>query len=173
MHAKRYDRLTVLLHWSMAVLIIGQIGLGLWMVDLPKDDTGTRAGWFNVHKSFGMVLLLLIALRLAWLPLRPAVAPATQGLQQLMARAGHGLLYLLMVAAPLSGFLGSVYSQFPIRFFGHKLPRLAEPWDAAKEVLSVIHLVSTYTLIAMVLLHLLAFAYHQFVRKDELIMRMR
>ena len=70
MHATRFDRLTVLLHWSMALLIPLQIALGLWMVELPKDDSGTRAGWFNVHKSVGMVLLLLIGLRMAWLPWR-------------------------------------------------------------------------------------------------------
>lgn len=173
MHAKRYDRLTVLLHWSMAILIVGQIGLGLWMVNLPKDDSGMRAGWFNVHKSVGAVLLVLVALRLVWLPLRPAVVPAAQGLQQCMARAGHGLLYLLMVVAPLSGFLGSVFSRYPIRLFGVKLPRLAEPWETAKEALSLIHLVSNYALVAMVVLHLLAFAYHQFVRKDRLLQRMR
>lgn len=173
MHAKRYDRLTVLLHWLMAALILAQIGLGLWMVDLPKDDSGQRAGWFNVHKSVGMVLLLLIALRIAWLPWRPRVAPATRGWQHRAAGAGHALLYLLMLIVPLSGFLGSVFSRYPIRFMGMRLPRLAAPWDAAKEVLSVVHLVSVYTLMVMVILHLLAFAYHQFVLKDRLLMRMR
>ena len=126
MHATRFDRLTVLLHWSMALLIPLQIALGLWMVELPKDDSGTRAGWFNVHKSVGMVLLLLIGLRMAWLPWRPRVTPATQGLQHLAARGSHALMYLCMVVAPLSGFLGSVFSKFPIRFFGMRLPRLAD-----------------------------------------------
>lgn len=173
MHAKRYDRLTVLLHWLMATLILAQIGLGLWMIDLPKDDSGQRAGWFNVHKSVGMVLLLLIALRIAWLPWRPRVAPAVQGLRLRVAHASHALLYLLMVIVPLSGFLGSVFSRYPIRFLGIRLPRFAAPWDAAKEALSVVHLVSVYTLVAMVALHLLAFAYHQFILKDRLLTRMR
>jgi cytochrome b561 len=173
MHATRYDRLTVLLHWAMALLILLQIALGLWMIELPKDDSGTRAGWFNMHKSVGMVLLLLIGLRAAWLPWRPRVTPATAGFSHWAARGSHALMYLLMVMAPLSGFLGSMFSQFPIRFFGIHLPRLAEPWDAAKELLSAVHGVSTYALIAMVLLHLLAFAYHQFVLKDRLILRMR
>ena len=173
MHAKHYDRFSVLLHWAMALLILLQIAIGLWMVDLPKDDNGIRANWFNVHKSIGIVLLLLICLRVAWLPWRSRVVPATAGLMHLAARASHAMLYLLMVVAPLSGFLGSVYSKFPIRFFDIRLPRLAQPWDTAKELFSVVHLVSTYALIAMVVLHLLAFAYHQFVLKDHLIMRMR
>ena len=56
---------------------------------------------------------------------------------------------------------------------GIRLPRFAAPWDAAKEALSVVHLVSVYTLVAMVALHLLAFAYHQFILKDRLLTRMR
>ena len=69
----RYDRFSVFLHWLMAVLIVGQVALGLWMTGLPKDGGGLRAAWFNVHKSWGMVLGLLIALRLAWALLRPRV----------------------------------------------------------------------------------------------------
>ena len=173
MHAKRYDRLTVLLHWLMAALILAQIGLGLWMVDLPKDDSGQRAGWFNVHNSVGMVLLLLIALRIAWLPWRPRVAPATRGWQHRAAGAGHALLYLLMLIVPLSGFLGSVFSGYPIRFFGLKLPKLAERWEDAKAFMSIVHEFSVYTLMLLIAVHVLAFAHHQFILKDGLIRRMR
>ena len=65
MRQARYDRFSVLLHWLMAVLILGQIALGLWMLGLPKDGSGLRASWFNVHKSWGMVLGLLAAVLLA------------------------------------------------------------------------------------------------------------
>lgn len=174
MTPRRYDRLTVLLHWSMAVLILAQIGLGLWMIDLPKDASGTRAGWFNVHKSLGIALLLLIALRLAWLGARPRVdpAPASAALQR-AAHCSHALLYALMLLVPLSGFLGSVYSRYPIRAFGVTLPRLAAPWEAAKEAMSVIHQMSSYALIALIALHLLAVLLHQFVLRDRLLLRMR
>lgn len=169
----RYDRFTVLLHWTMAGLIAAQIALGLWMVDLPKDENGFRASSFNLHKSIGTTLLLLAVLRSVWLALRPRMAAAATGWMARGARIAHGALYLLMVLVPLSGFLGSVFSQYPIRLFGLRLPRIAEPWNAAKELCSDVHQLSSYALTAMVVVHLLAFAYHQFVLKDRLIMRMR
>lgn len=174
MDRKKHDRFSVLLHWAMAALILIQLGLGLWMVDLPKDSTGTRAGWFNVHKSMGMLLGLLIGVRLVWAALRPRVQPvAMPPMRRWLADWSHRLLYLLMLIAPLSGFLGSVFSPYPIRFFGLRLPRLAEPWELAKEVLSVVHLWSVYSLLFLVALHLLAFVHHQFILKDGLIQRMR
>lgn len=172
--AARYDRFSVFLHWLMAALILGQIALGLWMIGLPKDGSGLRASWFNVHKSSGMVLGLLIVLRLAWALLRPRVAALPQARHlQLAARGAHGLLYALMLVMPLSGFFGSVFSGYPIRFFGIQLPKIAGRWDAAKELLSGVHQVSAVALILLIALHVLAFLYHQFVMKDALLQRMR
>ncbi|MBI3102365.1 MAG: cytochrome b [Burkholderiales bacterium] len=173
MNAHRYDRFTVLLHWSMAILIAAQIALGFWMVDLPKDDSGIRASRFNLHKSIGMVLLILAVLRSIWLALRPAMAATATGWMDRSARIAHGALYVLMVLVPLSGFLGSAFSKYPIRFFGFPLPRIADPWNAAKDLCSDVHQLSSYALTAMVVVHLMAFAYHQFVLKDRLILRMR
>lgn len=169
-----HDRFSVLLHWLMAALLMAQLGLGLWMIELPKGPTGTRAWWFNVHKSMGMLLGLLILMRLGWAVVRPRVKPLSMPpVKKLLAEWSHRLMYLLMLLAPLSGFLGSVFSPYPIRFFGLRLPRLAEPWEIAKEVLSVVHLWSVYSLLFLVALHLLAFVHHQFILKDGLIQRMR
>lgn len=174
MQSARYDRFSVCLHWAMAALILAQIGLGLWMIGLPKDASGLRASWFNVHKSWGMVLGMLILLRLGWALLRPRVAPLPQPRHmQLAARGAHGLLYLLMLVMPLSGFLGSVFSGYPIRFFGMQLPKLAGRWEAAKELLSVVHQVSAVALMLLIALHVLAFVYHQFIMKEALLQRMR
>lgn len=172
MNTQRYDRFTVLLHWSMAILIAAQIALGFWMVDLPKDDGGVRASWFNLHKSIGMVLLILAVLRSIWLALRPTMAATATDWMGRSARIAHGTLYVLMVLVPLSGFLGSAFSKYPIRLFGFLLPRIADPWSAAKDLCSDVHQLSSYALTAFVTLHLLAVAYHQFVRKDGLIARM-
>ncbi len=174
MPSARYDRFSVALHWLMAALILGQIALGVWMIGLPKDGTGLRASWFNVHKSWGMVLGLLVLLRLVWALLRPRVAALPQARPlQLAARSAHGLLYALMLAMPVSGFFGSVFSGYPIRFFGMQLPKIAERWDAAKDLLSGVHQVSAVALILLIALHVLAFLYHQFVLKDALLQRMR
>ncbi len=174
MSTQRYDRPSRLLHWAMAGLILVQLALGLWMVGLPKDDSGLRAQWFNLHKSLGLLLLLLAALRVANLWRRPRVqaAPGQPAMQRL-AQATHHLLYLLMAVVPLSGLMGSVWSKYPIRFFGMALPRLAEPFEAGKAVMASLHETSTWLLIGGVGLHLAGFAFHQFVRRDRLIERMR
>lgn len=174
MQQPRYDRFSVALHWLMAVLLLGQIALGMWMLGLPKDTTGLRASWFNVHKSWGMVLGLLIALRLSWAPLRPRVAALPQARpMQALAASVHRLLYALMLAMPLSGFLGSVFSGYPIRFFGLSLPRLAQRWEAGKEFMSSVHQWSAWALALLIALHVAAFIYHQLVLKHPLIQRMR
>ncbi|MBN9341418.1 MAG: cytochrome b [Comamonadaceae bacterium] len=174
MQQPRYDRFSVFLHWLMAVLIVGQIALGLWMTGLPKDGSGLRAAWFNVHKSWGMVLCLLIAVRLAWALLRPRVAPppGARALQALAAGA-HRLLYALMLVLPWSGFFGSVFSGYPIRFFGMPLPKMASRWDGAKELFSNVHQWAAAALVLLVALHVLAFLYHQCIVKDALLQRMR
>jgi len=170
----RYDRFSVFLHWLMAALILGQIALGVWIIGLPKDSSGLRASWFNVHKSWGMLLGLLILLRLAWALLRPRVPALPQARHlQLAARGAHGVLYALMLVMPLSGFLGSVFSGYPIRFFGMKLPKIAERWDAAKDLLSAVHQVSAMALVLLIALHVAAFFYHQYVMKEPLLQRMR
>ncbi|GGH63396.1 cytochrome b [Comamonas phosphati] len=174
MQPARYDRFSVVLHWLMAVLIMGQVALGLWMIGLPKDGSSLRASWFNVHKSWGMVLGLLVVLRLAWALLRPRVAALPQARHLRLAASGaHRLLYALMLAVPLSGLFGSVFSGYPIRFFGMQLPKIAGRWDAAKELLSGVHQVSALALVLLIALHVLAFLYHQLVLKDALLQRMR
>jgi cytochrome b561 len=173
MHANtRYDRFSIMLHWCMTILILTQLALGLWMLGLPKDGSGLRAAWFNVHKSLGIVLLLLALLRIAWLPWRPRVAPAARGWQQAAARTVHALLYACMCIVPLSGLLGSLFSPYPVRFFGLVLPRLLAPWEAGKVVAGAVHQASAWVLMTLVIVHLLAFVWHQFVRRDGLLARM-
>lgn len=169
----RYDRFSILLHWLMAVLLLAQIALGWWMQDLPKDNTGTRAWWFNAHKSMGMTLGLLALVRVTWAARRARVQPVPmRAALQAIARTSHALLYGLMLVLPLSGFLGSVFSGYPVRFFGLRLPQMAERWDAAKELFSGIHEAASWALVALIALHLLAALHHQLIRRDRLLQRM-
>ena len=169
----RYDRLSVWLHWLMAALLLAQWALGWWMTGIPKDGTGARAWWFNLHKSLGLALLALLALRMGWALLRPRVAalPQRPALQRL-ARGAHRALYALMLLVPLAGLLGSVFSGYPVRFFGLRLPLPLARWDAAKEWLSAVHHWSAWALLALVALHVAAFAHHQFVLRERLLQRM-
>lgn len=165
-----YGRVARLLHWLGLVLLF-QFWLGWWMQGLPKTPPGLRAHWFNLHKSIGLVLGIYALLRLAW-RLRVPVAPTTlPAWQAQAARANHGLLYLCMLVLPLSGYLGSSFSGYPVRFFGLLLPAWGWKWPAAKEALSVLHLWTSWLLAALVLMHVLAAVLHA-VRRDGVLGRM-
>ena len=124
MQEPAYTRTAVALHWLIAICVIAQIALGLWMIGIPKDPLGIRAWWFNVHKSIGLTLGLLILFRVYWrithrAPPLPETLPRWQ---RITAAASHHLLYLCMVVMPVSGYLGSSFTKYPIVFFGTKLP---------------------------------------------------
>lgn len=160
-----YPRASVALHWVLAALLIAQLVLGWWMVDLPKSPTGLRAGWFNVHKSMGIVLATLVALRLAWRASHPVDEPAgAPTWQRAVAQATHGMLYACMLLMPVSGFLGSTFTRYPIRFFGAPLALPHADWPAAKQLMSDFHMAAAYSFMALITLHVLAAAWHWWQR---------
>jgi cytochrome b561 len=169
----RYDRVAITLHWLLALGLLAQIALGFWMIDIPKLPAGVRAYWFNLHKSIGLTLAALIVVRLLWrLVHRPPPLPATlPRWQRLAARASHGLLYLCMVALPLSGYLGSTFSGYPIRYFGLTLPNWGGKDEALKELLSTVHWTAAWLLVLLIGLHVAAALRHRLAR-DGLFERM-
>jgi cytochrome b561 len=174
MSQDKYNRVAVVLHWVMALALIAQFAFGLWMEEIPKDPPGVRAYWFNLHKSFGLVLGFLVLYRLGWRITHsvPPQLPHMPDWQAKVAKLTHGLMYLAMLAIPISGFLGSSFSQYPVKFFGFPLPRL---WDAdpeMKEQLSELHEGSAWILVGLLALHVLAVAWHVLVKRDGLLKRM-
>lgn len=169
----RYTRIAIALHWLLAIGLIYQLGLGLWMQDIPKTPPGLRAEWFNWHKSIGIVLGLLIVLRglWRWTHRPPALPDGLPVWQAWAAHASHTLLYVCMVVMPLTGFLGSSFTAYPIKFFGSPLPRL---WDAStdlKEVLSALHTACSYVFMLTLAVHILAALLHV-IRRDGIAKRM-
>jgi cytochrome b561 len=160
--ASRYDRVAIALHWVIALAVLAQIGLGLWMIEIPKQPVGVRAYWFNLHKSVGLTLAFLIVVRLAWrLAHRPPPLPAAlPRWQRLAALANHRLLYLCMIVMPLSGYLGSNFSGYPIKYFGMTLPAWATKDDALKELLSAVHWSAAWLFVALIALHVAAALKH-------------
>jgi cytochrome b561 len=163
-----YTRTAVILHWLIGVCVLAQITLGLWMITIPKTPPGVRAGWFNVHKSIGITLAVLILLRLAWrLFHRPPPLPATMpAWERGAAQVNHWLLYACMIVMPISGYLGSSFTKYPIFYFGIKLPQWA--WDSPtlKDLCSQVHLTTVIVLIALVVIHIAAAIKHWFVDRD-------
>ncbi len=112
MTGARYGGVAIGLHWLVAALVLGQLALGWWMLDLPKSPPGLRAGWFNFHKSIGLTIGLLMLARLWWRARHPApTLPASVPRWQILAaKANHAGLYACLLLMPLSGYLGSVFS---------------------------------------------------------------
>lgn len=169
----RYDRLAVLLHWLVAALIVAAFALGVVMVDIP-GITPTKLKYFSWHKWLGVTVLALVAVRLLWRLWRGAPpAVAMPAWQQRAASAMHALLYLLMFAVPLSGYFYSLAAGVPVVYLG--LLPLPEPIGAdpvLKPVLKQLHLALVYTMLAFVIIHVLAALKHQLIDRDGLMRRM-
>jgi cytochrome b561 len=157
----RYTRTAVALHWLVAALVIVQVGWGFWMQGIAKQPAGPRVDAFNVHKSMGMLILALMLVRIAWRAWHPPPAlPPMPRWQRVAARASHALLYAALVAQPLIGYLGSVWSGFPVRLFGVTLPAWSSGHPALKDAMSSAHLVVGVVLIAAIVLHVCAALRH-------------
>ena len=170
----KYDRMLVLLHWVLAMGLFYQLGLGLWMEDIPKDPPGFRAEWFNLHKSIGICLGFLILWRLGWRVTHSVPAPpiGNTEFQNKLSQSAHRFLYVCMVVLPLSGFMGSSFSAYPVKFFGLPLPKLWESSPEGKELFSTIHEVTAFVMMIIIILHISAAVWHQWVKRDGVLSRM-
>jgi len=170
----RYTKTAIVLHWLIAAAVIAQITFGVWMNGIPKSPPGVRAYWFNVHKSIGITIGLLVIVRLLWrLAHRPPPLPGTmRAWQRIAAHASHYGLYACLITQPLSGYLGSSFTKYPILYFGHKMPHWG--WDAPvlKEICSQVHFYCACVLIVLVALHVSAALKHLLVDRDGVFERM-
>jgi cytochrome b561 len=169
---KKYQPIAMFLHWLLAVAIIGQAGLGVWMGDIPKG-TPDRAYFFNLHKSIGLVMALFILWRIAVrLKHVPPVLPPMPDWQRIAAKASHHILYACMLILPLSGYIGSNFTKYGVKFFGYQL----DPWGsenkAIYEVFNTAHTVTGKIMIAVILIHVAAALKHWLFDKDTVMQRM-
>lgn len=157
----RYDPVSIVLHWVIAVLILVLFLLGWYMVDLPKGSP-ERTSFFTLHKSIGLTVAALVVVRLAWRWRFPMLAPpaALGPWQRRLATGVHRALYVFMVLQPLSGYLSSSYSGYATRIWGVTLPQWAEKNPARNEFFTGVHELSSMVLLALIGLHLCgAFAF--------------
>jgi cytochrome b561 len=168
-----YDRISVLFHWIVGVAVLAQFALGWWMLDIPKDVSGARAWWFNLHKSIGLSLVVFVVIRLLWRVAHPTPLPpgALPRAQHLAASATHWALYACMLLMPLSGYLGSSFTRYPIRYFGIELPHWGWDWPAGKAAMSALHAATAWMLGVLVAVHIAAALWH-LLRRDGLFSRM-
>jgi cytochrome b561 len=170
---ERYPTTAIVLHWTIAALVFALVVLGWWMQEIPKQPPGPRADAFNLHKSFGLAALAFIAALIAWrLSHSPPPLPPMPPWQARLAKAMHLGLYVLIVAVAVSGYLGSAYSGYPVKFFGMTLPAWAASSADLKELMGSVHYWGSWLLTVAVLVHVGAVVKHTFVNRDALLRRM-
>jgi cytochrome b561 len=175
-NAARYGWGTIILHWLIALIFIGQFGLGFVMVRLTSQRTAFEL--IQLHKSFGFLLLGLVILRIAWRlgNAAPALPRSVGALERRAAPLAHFALYAFQLALPLSGWALVSVSMLEIPsmpfdlFVMPNLP-LAES-DAAEGFWAATHWYLAYAGIALVALHVVAALRHHFQLRDNVLTRM-
>ncbi len=168
-----YGVITKLFHWIMAIIIIGMIVLGQYMPDLEVGPQ--KQSLYRLHKSFGTLILILVAFRILWRArnITPALPANTSRFERLGANASHYALYFLMVYMPIVGWLMSSAAGSPVSFFGiFTLPNLV---SANKELMGLfkdMHAIGGNLFIAVIGLHFAAGLFHHFYKKDDVLKKM-
>lgn len=171
-----YGLVAIALHWVIAVLIIGQLVMGTIMVRLA--DQRLAFDLIQWHKSFGLLTLVLVAIRLAWRLVNPMPSyPDTiSDLETRAARGMHRLLYLLMLLLPLSGWAlvsVSVLAIPTLAFYLFLVPDLPlAVSERAEDLWMLVHRRLGYVMMAAVSIHVLAALRHHFRLRNDLLVRM-
>ena len=171
--ATHYTRTAKTLHWLMAILFFGLLALGFYMHDLPLSPEKLQL--YSWHKWAGVTAFLLVLFRLFWrITHRPPALPASMPhLMQFAAHAGHFLLYVLMVAIPLSGWLMSSADGFQTVWFGVlPIPDLLDKNKELGRLLQTIHMALNLLFVTVIVGHVGAALKHHLIDKDHIVKRM-
>lgn len=171
--ATGYTLPAIVLHWVVAVLVIGMLALGYFMEGIPRR-TPERAFFVNLHKSLGLLTALIVLARIGWRarhppPPLPASMPRWEAGA---ARWSHRLLYAGIVVQPVAGYLSSSFNRFGVRFFGLPLPQWG--WDdpQLRQLFLSVHVVVAMTLVVLIVVHVLAALKHLVVSRNQVFQRM-
>jgi cytochrome b561 len=168
-----YGAIAKFLHWGIVILIIAQYVMAEAAEELP--DGPDKLAMIARHKSVGMLVLLLALGRIGWkLANRglPQPVPMTRSLQ-IAAAAGHGLLYLLVLLLPFSGWMMSSAAGYPPAFFGlFEFPSLLGSSHDLHEALEEVHETLFNAVVVVAALHALAAVIHHVWMKDDTLRRM-
>jgi cytochrome b561 len=170
---ERYTRTAITLHWLIALLIFTTFPLGIYMHDLPLSPDKLKL--FSWHKWIGVTIFLLAVLRLTWrVTHRPPALPAMMPpLEKFAAHAVHLLLYVLIFAIPLSGWLMSSAKGVQTVWFGLlPLPDLVAKDKELGDTLKTVHTSLNFLMLGLVIAHIGGALKHHFIERDDVLSRM-
>ena len=153
----------------MAALILSMLALGIYMTDFLPKGSPKHLEIYELHKSFGVVALALIFIRIVnrLLKKAPALPESMPKTEKILAHLGHFGLYVLMILVPLSGFLMSNSFGFPVKFFGLELPVLVSTNFELGKIFATAHELCAFVLLGLIVAHVLAVIKHRFFDKPE------
>ena len=170
---RSWGALSKALHWIIVILILLQYVLATWAESLPRGPRMIEAwGW---HKSFGMTILMLAVIRLVWRLMNPTpdLTAETRPWERALAKLSHLLLYGLIFALPLTGWLMSSAKNFPVSWFKvFQWPDLVGPDPDFSKLMLSTHHVLFKVLVVVALLHIAGALKHHFYDRNEVLKRM-
>ena len=169
-----YTPFAKLLHWLVTALLIAQFVVAYFMPHIGRNTKPDTV--INLHFSFGVVILAVVILRLAWrwTHAEPAPLDGIPPWQTRSARAVHTVLYLLLLVIPVLGWMNASWRGFDVSVFGlFTLPRLMATRAAGFGWTGDVHtILSWYVMLAFIGLHVAAALYHALLRRDGVLARM-
>lgn len=173
-HPAAYSAAQKSLHWLIFLLVVGLYGITYGEAFFPRGDPGRDTIWW-LHISFGLLFTALVLWRLAARIAKgsPALPPGTGRIEHLLAAAGHGLLYLLLIVIPVLGIALTWLRGDELSFFG--LFTIPSPIAADRETARTVkelHELSATAILIVAGLHALAALWHHYIRRDDVMKRM-
>ncbi len=170
----RFGLISIILHWILALMIVGMVLLGQYMVDLGYYDAWYhRAPWW--HKGIGVTVFVLVLLRLVVKVASKRVMPLSshRRWEVVISTILHYLLYFLLILTCCSGYFVATAKGVSIEVFSwFEFPAIMTLTEAQTDFFGDVHEVSTNGLIVLFLFHVAAVAKHSFVDKDATLTRM-
>jgi cytochrome b561 len=174
MPGARYGWPAVAFHWVIGFALIAQIAFGFLLDEIAPRGTPARTATINLHKSFGLILAVVIVVRLVWrLRHAPPALPVTMPeWQRKAALIGHRALYACMLLMPAAGYVASNFSKHGVRFFGQHL----RPWGpdnpAVYAFFNGVHIGAAYLFSVLIVGHIAVSLKHALIDHDEVFGRM-
>ena len=163
--ADRYGQVSRFLHWTIAILFIALIPMGIFASIIP-EGTSFRNAYYVVHKTIGVVVIGLVGVRLVWnrLSPRPALDAALKPTERKLAKFAHGVLYVAMVAVPITGFVMTSFHGYPTFFFAWEFGPFWASSDSATIAWGSFHKYLLPTLVYLILgAHIAGALKHRFI----------
>lgn len=170
------------LHWIIAILVIAMLPAGLIFTDFDNKPAieglfgvGSFDVFYNLHKSTGFLILFLMLVRIgvAFSQSKPPYQTPLTATEKAGSGAVHGLLYVLLIAVPVLGWIGVSAYRAPLPVYGlFDMPPIAAQDRPFSEAVLNWHGIAANVVIALVTVHIAAALYHGLVKKDGLLRRM-